>query len=38
MEESGIPSLLAVLAAAGVIIGVTVAMIVVTWVFIFSTA
>ena len=36
MDDSGIPALLVVLAAAGVIIGVTVGMIVVTWAFIFS--
>jgi len=36
MDDSGIPSLLIVLAAMGVIIGVTVGMIVVTWAFIFS--
>ncbi len=38
MEESGIPSLIAVLAAAGVVIGITVAMAVITWAFIFATA
>lgn len=36
MDDSGIPSLLIVLAAAGVIIGVTVGMAAVTWAFIFS--
>lgn len=38
MEESGIPSLLIVLAAAAVVIGVTVGMAAVTWAFIFSSA
>jgi len=36
MDDSGIPSLLIVLAATGVIIGITVAMAVVTWAFMFS--
>lgn len=36
MEESGIPSLLIVMAAAAVIIGITVGMAVVTWAFMFS--
>ena len=36
MDDSGIPSLLIVLAAAGVIIGITVGMAVVTWAFMFS--
>ena len=38
MEESGIPAFIMVLAAAGVVIGVTVGMAVITWAFIFSTA
>jgi hypothetical protein len=38
MEESGIPALLVVLAAAAVIIGITVGMAVITWAFIFSSA
>ena len=37
MDESGLPALIAVLAAAGVVIGITVGMAVVTWAFIFST-
>jgi hypothetical protein len=38
MEESGLPALIVVMAAAAVVIGITVAMAVVTWAFIFSTA
>jgi hypothetical protein len=38
MEESGIPAFIMVLAAAGIVIGITVATAVVTWAFIFSTA
>jgi len=38
MDESGIPALIVVMASAAIVIGITVAMAVVTWVFIFSTA
>jgi hypothetical protein len=38
MEESGIPAFLLVLAAAAVVIGITVGMAVITWAFIFSSA
>ncbi len=38
MDDSGIPSLLIVMAAMGVIIGITVGMAAVTWAFIFSLA
>jgi hypothetical protein len=36
MEESGIPALVVVMASAAIIIGITVAMAVVTWAFMFS--
>jgi hypothetical protein len=36
MEESGIPSLLIVMASAAIIVGITVGMAAVTWAFIFS--
>lgn len=38
MEESGLPALIVVMASAAVVIGITVAMAVVTWAFIFSAA
>jgi hypothetical protein len=38
MEESGLPALIVVMASAAVIIGITVAMAVVTWIFIFASA
>jgi hypothetical protein len=38
MDESGIPALIVIMASAAVVIGITVAMAVVTWAFIFSTA
>ena len=38
MEESGLPALIAVMASTAVIIGITVAMAVVTWAFIFASA
>ena len=37
MDESGIPSLLIVMAAAAIIIGITVGMAAVTWAFMFSS-
>ena len=36
MEESGLPALIVVMASAAIIIGITVAMAVVTWIFIFA--
>jgi len=36
MDDSGIPSLLIVMAATGIIIGITVGMAAVTWAFLFS--
>jgi len=38
MEESGLPALIVVMASVAVVVGITVAMAVVTWAFIFSTA
>jgi hypothetical protein len=38
MEDGGLPALIVVMASAAVVIGITVAMAVITWVFIFSTA
>ena len=38
MEEGGLPALIVVMASAGVVIGITVAMAVITWMFIFATA
>ncbi len=38
MEESGLPALIVVMASAAVVIGITVAMAVITWVFIFAKA
>jgi hypothetical protein len=38
MEESGIPTFIAVIAAAVMVIGVMVAMAAVTWVFLLSSA
>ena len=38
MDDSGIPSMLIVMAAAAVVIGITVGMAAVTWAFIFSSA
>jgi hypothetical protein len=38
MDDSGLPALIVVMASAAVVIGITVAMAVVTWAFIFSTA
>jgi len=38
MDEDGLPALIVVMASAAVIIGITVAMAVVTWAFIFSSA
>jgi hypothetical protein len=38
MEESGIPAFLMVLAGAAIVAGITVAMAVITWLFIFATA
>ena len=36
MDDSGIPSLLSIMAVAGVIIGITVGMAAITWAFMFS--
>jgi hypothetical protein len=36
--EDGIPALIVVMAGAAVVVGITVAMAVITWVFIFATA
>ena len=38
MEDGGIPSLITVMIAAAIAAGVTVAMAVITWLFIFATA
>jgi hypothetical protein len=38
MEESGIPTFIAVIAAAVMVIGVTVGMFVVTWLMLFASA
>jgi hypothetical protein len=38
MEEGGIPALIVVMAGAAVVVGIVVAMAVITWVFIFATA
>jgi hypothetical protein len=38
MDESGLPSLISVMIVAGIAVGITVAMAVITWVFIFATA
>ena len=38
MEESGLPSIITVMIVAGITVGITVAMAVITWVFIFATA
>ena len=36
MEDGGLPALIVVMASAAVVIGITVAMAVITWAFIFS--
>ena len=36
MDESGLPALIVVMASAAVVVGITVAMAVVTWAFIFA--
>ena len=38
MDDSGIPALIVVMASAAIVIGITVAMAVITWAFIFSAA
>jgi hypothetical protein len=38
MDDSGLPALIVVMASAAIVIGITVAMAVVTWAFIFGTA
>jgi hypothetical protein len=38
MEDGGLPSLITVMVAAAIAVGVTVAMAVITWAFIFATA
>jgi hypothetical protein len=37
MDDSGLPALIVVMASAAVVVGITVAMAVVTWAFIFAT-
>jgi hypothetical protein len=36
MEEGGIPALIVVMAGAAIVVGITVAMAVITWAFIFA--
>ena len=38
MEESGLPALLVVMASTAIVIGITVAMAVITWIFLFASA
>jgi hypothetical protein len=38
MEESGLPALVVVMASTAVLIGIIVAMAIITWIFIFASA